>query len=61
MKYAFRVRFQRSPRATLNVPDSRGVRNNLRFSANAQVRTMVPASPIDDSLLTELVRSGCLK
>jgi ABC-type nitrate/sulfonate/bicarbonate transport system substrate-binding protein len=41
--------------------DSRGVRNNLRFSANAQVRTMVPASLIDDSLLTELVRSGYLK
>ena len=38
--------------------DPRGVLNNLRFSANAQVRKMVPASLLDDSLLTELVRSG---
>ena len=41
--------------------DSRGVRNNLRFSANPQVQKMVPASLLDDSLLTELVRSGYLK
>jgi ABC-type nitrate/sulfonate/bicarbonate transport system substrate-binding protein len=41
--------------------DSRGVQNNLRFSASAQVRAMVPASLIDDSLLTELVRSGYVK
>ncbi|HEV2357452.1 MAG TPA: ABC transporter substrate-binding protein [bacterium] len=41
--------------------DSRGVENNLRFSANPQVRKMVPASLIDDSLLTELVRSGYVK
>ncbi len=47
---------QRVPRV-----DSRGVQNNLRFSANAQVRKMVPASLLDDSLLTELVRSGYVK
>jgi ABC-type nitrate/sulfonate/bicarbonate transport system substrate-binding protein len=41
--------------------DARGVQNNLRFSANAQVRKMVPASLLDDSLLTELVRSGYIK
>lgn len=41
--------------------DPRGIQNNLRFSANAQVRAMVPANLIDDSLLTELVRSGYLK
>ena len=41
--------------------DARGVQNNLRFSANAQVRRMVPASLLDDSLLTELVRSGYVK
>lgn len=41
--------------------DPRGIQNNLRFSANPQVRAMVPANLIDDSLLTELVRSGYLK
>lgn len=41
--------------------DSRGVRNNLRFSANPEVQKMVPASLLDDSLLTELVRSGYIK
>jgi ABC-type nitrate/sulfonate/bicarbonate transport system substrate-binding protein len=41
--------------------DGRGVQNVLRFSANPQVRKMLPASLIDDSLLQELVRSGYVK
>jgi ABC-type nitrate/sulfonate/bicarbonate transport system substrate-binding protein len=55
-KAFFPVWQERVPRV-----DSRGVLNNLRFSANAQVRRMVPASLLDDSLLTELVRSGYVK
>jgi NitT/TauT family transport system substrate-binding protein len=41
--------------------DSRGVANAIRFSASQQVRRMIPASLIDDSLLQELVRSGYVK
>jgi ABC-type nitrate/sulfonate/bicarbonate transport system substrate-binding protein len=52
----FPVWGQRIPRV-----DLRGVQNNLKFSANPQVRRTVPASLIDDSLLQELVRSGYLK
>ncbi len=41
--------------------DPRGVRNAIRFSASRQVRLMIPAPLIDDSLLQELERSGYVK
>jgi NitT/TauT family transport system substrate-binding protein len=38
--------------------DTEGVRNVLRFSTNAQVQRLDPASLVDTSVLDELVRSG---